>query len=302
MKSTALYLVTGFLGAGKTTFLKNLLPLFRAQRIFLIINEFGRAGVDGALLAALDAETAEINNGSAFCSCRLDQFEAALQHAEKTAPDVIFVEASGLSDPTGIRRILRGYPQIEYRGGICLADAVRLPRVFSTALPCRRQLLAAGLVLLNKCDLATEEELQAARALILEANPMARIRETRFGAFKPEWLSELSPDEGVTEEAAAARDITLQKALAVVRAGADRGRLEKWLRLLSEDTYRIKGFLRLSDGTYLADCTGTDVRLTPWAGEADNRLVLLSGRGMQLRRALKEAVRLFDGLIDTVEF
>lgn len=76
-----LYLITGFLGAGKTTFLKNFARQFAGRRLRLIINEFGRAGVDGTLLRELDAALDEISNGSIFCACRLDQFEAALEQA-----------------------------------------------------------------------------------------------------------------------------------------------------------------------------------------------------------------------------
>lgn len=70
-----LYLITGFLGAGKTTFLRRFLPLFSGEKIRLIINEFGEAGVDGSLLKELSPVLEEISGGSVFCACRLDQFE-----------------------------------------------------------------------------------------------------------------------------------------------------------------------------------------------------------------------------------
>ena len=60
---TKLYLVTGFLGAGKSTFLKNFIRLFAGQKVQLIINDFGREGVDGTLLAELGAELDEIAGG-----------------------------------------------------------------------------------------------------------------------------------------------------------------------------------------------------------------------------------------------
>ena len=67
---TELYLITGFLGAGKTTFLKNFIRMFDGRRLHLIINEFGREGVDGTLLREVGAAMDEINNGSIFCTCR----------------------------------------------------------------------------------------------------------------------------------------------------------------------------------------------------------------------------------------
>ena len=68
---TKLYLITGFLGSGKTTFLHKLVRLFPDRRLAIVVNEFGKVGVDGVLLSDLEAELIEINNGSIFCSCRL---------------------------------------------------------------------------------------------------------------------------------------------------------------------------------------------------------------------------------------
>ena len=91
-----LYLVTGFLGAGKTTFLKRFLRLFAGQKIQLIVNEFGKEGVDGALLADLGAYLQEISGGSVFCSCRLDQFEKVLRESSHLNADVILVLKDGV--------------------------------------------------------------------------------------------------------------------------------------------------------------------------------------------------------------
>ena len=90
-----LYLITGFLGAGKTTFMKELIRCFPGMKPALIVNEFGRAGVDGALLRELGAALREVNNGSIFCACRAEQFREALDEIVKQCPDVILVEASG---------------------------------------------------------------------------------------------------------------------------------------------------------------------------------------------------------------
>ena len=69
---TKLYLITGFLGAGKTTFLNKFTQLFQDKKIVLIVNEFGKNGVDGALLQHIGARLAEIDNGSIFCACRIE--------------------------------------------------------------------------------------------------------------------------------------------------------------------------------------------------------------------------------------
>ena len=77
-----LYLITGFLGAGKTTFLKQFMKQFSSERMHIIVNEFGKEGIDGELLSELGIALDEINNGSIFCSCRLDKFKNVLQHTK----------------------------------------------------------------------------------------------------------------------------------------------------------------------------------------------------------------------------
>ncbi len=293
------YLISGFLGAGKTTFLKNFVRLFLPRQIHLIINEFGREGVDGALLQEIGAELDEICNGSIFCSCRLDRFEDALKKAVQSCPDVILTEASGLADPTGIAAVLHRFPQIQYRGCICLADAVRLPKVFSTAQVCRRQLAVSSLVLLNKTDLATPQQLEETTNLILQTNPGAKIMQTRFGSFERSWLSLIT---AVSEPSFsdAAPDITLQKTCLLVDSRMTSDSMQHCLVQLSDSCYRIKGFVQLADGTFFADCTGPSVQLSVWNGKANNRLVLLAGKGMPLRKTVQSALHWYEGYLSTV--
>jgi len=253
--------------------------------------------VDGTLLRELDAALDEISNGSIFCACRLDQFEAALEQAAADAPDVVLVEASGLADPTNVRRVLAQFPAVSYQGSVCVADAARLEKVFSTARACPRQLAVSSLVLLNKTDLATEAQCAEAKALILRANPAARIRRTQFGRFEPEWLSLIVPDVDV-DEVLDMPDITLQKAVLQIRPTMPFAALQKCLVQLAGETWRIKGFVRMPEGIFYVDCTGPEVRLTPWQGEADNRLVLLAGKGMQLRRTARTAVQWYNDYIE----
>ena len=103
---TEVYLITGFLGAGKTCFVKNMVKALPHETMDIIVNEFGREGIDGALLHKTGLQVKEIVNGSIFCTCRLDQFEEALASSLSRKPEAILVEASGLSDPMNIRRVL----------------------------------------------------------------------------------------------------------------------------------------------------------------------------------------------------
>lgn len=95
---TKLYLITGFLGAGKTTFLHQFVRLFPDRRTAIVVNEFGKQGVDGTLLEDLDIKMEEINNGSIFCACKIEQFEDALLRLQKENFDVI-ITALAVSAP-----------------------------------------------------------------------------------------------------------------------------------------------------------------------------------------------------------
>lgn len=302
-----LYLITGFLGAGKTTFLRNFVRQFSQKRIYLIINEFGRTGIDGSLLREVDAMMAEINNGSIFCSCRLDQFEKVLEEAVTQKPDVILVEASGLSDPTNIQKILSSgdFSSIEYRGSICLVDACQFQRVVETARMCRKQVAVSSLALINKTDLASREQIDRIRTQLLEINPGIRMVETSFGSFESQWLSLIQP-EPVMDEAFATQDLTLQKACVRFTSSVTPVQLRGFLTLLGEETYRMKGFIKTCEGVFLADCVSSAIQLTPFAGEVEEteqgKLVLLAGKGMQLRKMLKQAKEWYGDTISEVQY
>ena len=96
--------------------------MFSEKKVHVIVNEFGKEGIDGELLREVGAVLNEINNGSIFCSCRLDKFEEVLGEVLHTKPDIIVVEASGLSDPTNVKKILGQkdkFQNVDYMGSRC---------------------------------------------------------------------------------------------------------------------------------------------------------------------------------------
>ena len=303
---TKLYLVTGFLGAGKTTFLHQFVRLFPDQRLALVVNEFGKEGVDGALLSDLGIALTEIDNGSIFCACKLEQFEDALLALLEREPDLIFVEASGLSDPTSVRGILGQrdkFAQVEYAGAICLVDAARFQKVYQTARVCRMQLAVSDLVLINKADLGTKEQIDAIRSAVLAQKPGRPVHETTYGRVEPEWLEEMArpaSEEGPLE--IHTRDVTLQK-LTLAVEGFDLKSLTAFLRMFAEDTYRVKGLVALPEGVYLADCVGPLVEVRPFDAPApvENHLAVLFGNGLPAKKSIKEALSWFPDCTVTIQ-
>jgi len=154
-----LYFITGFLGAGKTTFMRNLINEFKDKKLHIIINEFGEVGVDGKLFRDLGYALDEINNGSILCSCRMDKFASVLGEVIKQDSEIIIIESSGLTDPSNLVKVLQQFKftdYINYKGCICLIDAKRFHKVFETAVVVKKQLYAADYIIINKSDLVDE--------------------------------------------------------------------------------------------------------------------------------------------------
>ena len=304
-RMSRLYLITGFLGAGKTTFLKNFIRLFAGEKIQLIVNEFGQEGVDGVLLADLGAYLQEISGGSVFCSCRLDQFEKVLRQSADVAADVILVEASGLSDPTGVRKLFSQtdrFPHIDYRGAVCLIDAVRFPKLYATARTCQKQLAASDLAVVNKTDRASKEQLSETLTLIRGQRPDMPVIQTSFGAVDAGILDTLAKAQTLPAgDMPLTADLTLRKLLVTIDPSIPPYDLQKFIEMFSEVTFRVKGFIQTSQGMYLADCVGNVVSLSPYEGEVPEgkagRLVVLSGAGMPVAKRVREAAAWYPAYI-----
>ena len=151
-KKIELFLVSGFLGSGKTTFLKNMLLQMSGRRVGVIVNEFGSIGIDGTVLQDGDLKMVEINNGSIFCACLKGGFVKTLVAFLEQPIDYLFVEASGLADPANMESFLDQMepylarkPHItreyNYRGGICVADAMHFLQFAEVFTPVKNQII-----------------------------------------------------------------------------------------------------------------------------------------------------------------
>ena len=216
---------------------------------------------------------------------------------ETNRPELIFVEASGLSDPTAVRGIFQSgvFPSLEYAGAICLVDAVRFYKVYQTARVCRMQLAISDLVLINKTDLAAQEQIDSIAAIALAQKPARPVHGTAFGAFDVRWLEEMEQpqaDSGPIE--GHIQDINLQK-LTLTVSGFDKKSMTSFLRMFAEDTYRIKGFVELDGETCVVDCVGPLVEVRPFAGVPPElgKLVVLFGHGLPARKGIREAISWF---------
>ena len=250
----------------------------------------------------------EISGGSVFCACRMDQFEAALNQCRDE--ETVVVEASGLSDPTGVRRLFLGtdrFPHIRYMGAVCLVDAARFPKIYATARSSVRQLAASDVVLLNKTDLASPGQLDAVRELIRGQRPDIPILETAFGRVPPHFLDILRDSQnGDSQSLPQVSDVSPKKLCLRLNGKISAYELEMFIRMFAENTFRVKGFVRTRDrGVVLADCVGNLVSVAPYPGRVSPEkldvLNVLSGGKMPLRSAVREACKWYAPYVASAE-
>ena len=196
-----LTVVGGFLGSGKTTLLNGVLGRAQGIRTAILVNDFGSVNVDAALIEASDGETIALANGCVCCSIGGDLTDALIRvMARSPAPDWIVIEASGVSDPWRIAQVGLADPALTLEGVVVLADVTTIrehatdPRLEDTIL---RQLRAADLVVLNKCDLIPAQDIARASAWLEERVPGVRVIETERGAVPAELLSGIAAERAV---------------------------------------------------------------------------------------------------------
>ena len=291
-----LYLVTGFLGSGKTTLMRRFLHHFQDRPIAIIINEFGREGVDGAILSEGGYEVTEIQNGSIFCVCRSDAFVDVLVRAAQSPAEVILVETSGLSDPTGMDRILSTVTEIsgvlyDYCGAICVVDSERFLKLSGTVTAVTQQVLAAGLVLVNKTDISSEAAVLAVEEQIRVLNAEAALYRTSFCEIREEWLVELRERQPRVRGALSRNTLGVSSFLVAPTVPPTVADLEKWLRAIVDSVHRVKGFVETREGWRLVDCVGSLVNISAVVAKDKSFLVILTGGGRKTLRSVSELFR-----------
>ena len=246
------HLITGFLGSGKTTFLKEILSQHAdSQKIAVIQNEFADAGIDGAELRQTrwKFDLLEVNKGSVFCVCLFSDFRQQLRRfIDECHPDRVILEATGLADPISIGELLMDgdLQQRVYLAGIStIVDAQHYEKVRSLS-SVRNQLLIADEVVINKCDLAGESRCLEIKLEIAAINPLARIVQTSFCKLNLMKLPETAREFSIrAEPGTAPKGIRTQ----VYRTPhpVKKKNLDFMITQLNPEIYRLKGYIRLEN-------------------------------------------------------
>jgi G3E family GTPase len=172
--------LTGYLGAGKTTLLNRILSEPHGKRYAVIVNEFGEIGIDNELVVGADEEVFEMNNGCICCTVRGDLvriLDGLMRRKGKF--DAIIVETTGLADPAPVAQTFFIDESVGRRtkldAVVTVADAKWLNERLKDAPEAKNQIAFADVILINKTDLVSPEELREVEARIRGINPYAKV-------------------------------------------------------------------------------------------------------------------------------
>ena len=180
---TPVTVLTGFLGSGKTTLLNRILTEEHGRRIAVVENEFGEVGIDHEIVINAEEEIFEMNNGCICCTVRGDLIRILgnlMKRRDKF--DHILIETTGLADPGPVVQTFfvddDVKDQLEVNAVVTLVDAKHIVEHLDDSDEAREQIAFADVILLNKCDLVSESDLDQVEARIKAMNGVAKLHRT----------------------------------------------------------------------------------------------------------------------------
>ena len=290
-------LLSGFLGAGKTTLLQRLLD--GRERTGVIINEFGDIHMDGALVRKEGIEMTELSNGSIFCACIKDNFVDALIGMSGKDLDMLLIEASGLADPSNMPTIIEGLAgklggRLSYLGSICVVDANAVLPLMDVLPAISAQLEYSKQIIVNKVDLVSETQLLQIEEAIRKIAPDAAITAATYcrvdtAAMLAAMEQQADGPEGrETSNTYESRPVVFYL---TCKEPVSREQLEAFLRDITPEAYRIKGFAPTDCGMIQVSVSGDQIVLDQApAGNLENRIAVITRTGMRAMSAITAAI------------
>jgi G3E family GTPase len=292
------YILTGFLGAGKTTVLNNLLDSLKHQSNFVIENEFGENSVDSYLFDRNTVQLYDLKNGCVCCSLEHELFEVLDQIVfSKKKPDNVFVETTGIADVGQLISLFKTdvvSSEFQLKKTICVVDCETIEDRIGEVSEVAKQLIMADCIMLNKTGFISKEYLVSVFNLICNVNKSATIIETVDGKVNIELLyeeKEKSKFRFRMQYPIKGRDLkhSIQTITFKTENEFDIKELEFSMRIILqinyEQIYRVKGFIKGKDSNtkFLVQSAGKRLLIEPhglWEDEVPQSFLVFIGKDL----------------------
>ncbi|RTL73134.1 MAG: GTP-binding protein [Hyphomicrobiales bacterium] len=264
-------LLSGYLGAGKTTVINHLLSRPDGPPITVLVNDFGAINIDARLIADRGADTITLTNGCACCSID-DDLGSALQAqlARRDVTNRIVIEASGVAEPRRMAQSIAAWPGLQLASIVTVLDAAnvraRAKDKFVGSLV-QRQIEAADMLILNKIDLLDADRIGDVKGWLMRLAPRARTADATNGAVDPaDVFSDADSHlEGSAPEQEADHGPHFHSTTLPLHAAVDVEGLKRILSRVPSAIHRVKGFVQDTRGRkLLVQCAGRQVRVEPY--------------------------------------
>ncbi len=286
--------IGGFLGAGKTTLLNRVLTETHGRKYLVLVNDFGELAVDDRLIREHGGDTMTFANGCVCCTMG-DNFLATLMDILKgpAAFDHIVVETSGVADPQSVAEIAVLHPKLRRDLIVVLVDAQSVrqraedERLSDTLA---RQINAADLLIVNRCDLPSSDDLAGLRAWFDDRHPDLPRLESVRADIPLDLLAEIKPRDHMLDHHRHDHGTEFRALTIEFDGPVEIDRLQTALAALPASILRVKGFVATENGAAAVQRSGRIVEIEN-APEADNRLVLIGLADKLDDSYLKEQLR-----------
>lgn len=189
-------ILTGYLGAGKTTFLNSLMAANPEIRYAIIENEIGERGIDSQLIAHRPDDFIELENGCLCCTLNSSLYDAIEHmHGQRERFDELIIECTGLALPGAVAEPFLSHPVIKsafpLKRMVCLVDAELIEDQLEDREEAVRQVTASDVIIINKTDLVHTDYIEGLTELLSRLNPFARVFTGRGGGFPLNQIGEV---------------------------------------------------------------------------------------------------------------
>lgn len=290
MNTTPIWLVVGFLGAGKTTVLRRLVHHANGRGLLFIVNEFSAVDVDAGLVEREGGTALAVAGGSIFCRCLVTEFISTLSRVsegipmrtgEILQPQGVVIEASGMADPRSMKRLLQesGLDKRFHVAGVTtVVDPGILMKLLLVLPNIRGQIESADLILLNKTDLHAPETIAKVKEKIALINPIARIVRCTHGNVSPDIILAdglAARIEQMDTAFGLCKDPNFEREVVTFDAPVDTANLKALFADAGDGLYRAKGSIRTTEGWLYLDWSAGRLTLEPCPPAPASVLVLI---------------------------